>query len=107
MTTRYEWIVEEIDEHGDIVDTSAWDTAADALAQADLLRLSVPSGWSVDVGLTRNVGNDDEGLTGRSWAYLDAEERLPAAFTDGDADAPVPQRYVRELAAAIAARVRA
>ena len=45
------------------------------------------------------VRDDDEG---RSWAYLDENGMLPKYFTDaegGDA-AKVPQRFVREVAAA-------
>jgi hypothetical protein len=99
MAVSYEWIVEQVDEHGDIVDTDAHTKAADALAAADRWEAQQPPGHSIAIGLTRNTGDADSGLTGRSWAYI-TDGKLAERFTQGDADGIVPKRYHDELARA-------
>jgi hypothetical protein len=48
--------------------------------------------------LVRNVGNPDDGVTGRSWAYVtDMLTELPENFENGDANAPVPKRFRKEF----------
>ena len=98
MTTSYEWTVELLedatDPDGDILDTSAFDTLADALhfmTGEDNCRLV----------LVRNVGNDIEGLTARLWAYVEDGE-LPDYFEDGGAETAVrvPAKFHAELARA-------
>lgn len=90
MTITYEWTVEETDEHGDIIDTAAWDTARDAYAH-----LARRDG-ELSLCLVRHVHDDAGNLVDRQWAYLDGGE-LPEKFDGG---ARVPKRYREELAAA-------
>lgn len=96
MGTRYEWIVEEVDADLDVIDTCAWDTAADA---ARYMREHLPAdGSHFEFGLTRNVGDDDVGLQDREWAYVEPPAHvLPERFDGG---AAVPKRFIAELAAA-------
>ena len=97
MTTHYEWIVEQVNADGDIIDTNAYDSASDAY---HAMACAPEHGCHYELGLTRNTGNNDAGLTGRSWAYVDKDGNLPANFTDGDANGAVPQRFHGELAGA-------
>jgi hypothetical protein len=94
MPVAYEWIVEEVDAHGDIIDTSAFPTAAQALGYA---RHAPGAGWHWEIGLTRNVGDDDVGLQDRQWAYI-SEGKLPTHFDGG---ASIPHRFRRELQQAL------
>jgi hypothetical protein len=100
-TLYYEWIVEQMDpetvgtDDPEIMDTSAFDSLAEAKAFAAGCDLPVV------IGLTRNVGNDAEGLIDRAWAYPDADGKLPEWFDYGDGaltGAPVPARFQKELA---------
>ena len=92
----YEWIVEQIDASGEIVDTDGYPSAVEAIRA---MRRPLPTGDAYDFGLTRSVGDNDVGLTGRSWAYV-ADGKLPERATDGDANGAIPARYHAELAAA-------
>ena len=99
--TNYEWIVEQMDpetvgtDDPEISDTSAFDTLAEAKAFA------AQCDQPVEIGLTRNVGNDVEGLLDRSWAYV-KDGKLPDVFSYGlgnEDGVAVPQRFHKELAA--------
>ena len=98
MAVAYEWIVEVVDDESlDIVDTTAWDTAADAVR---VIRAAAPpfEGTHYEIALTRNTGDDDVGLQDRQWAYVEPPNHtLPERFDGG---AVVPRRFVDELAAA-------
>lgn len=90
MTVGYEWIVEVVDEDGDILDTTAWPTAREAVFHmADKL----PDGHGYDFGLVRNDGDDVEGLADRQWAYV-RNGALPDEFDGG---AAIPKRLREEL----------
>lgn len=89
-TTTYEWVVESIDEHGDVQDLDFWDTYAEARRAA---AGPGPGIARVEVGLVRSVWRDDGELLRRGYAYLD-EGELPEAFDDG---ARVPQRFRKEV----------
>jgi hypothetical protein len=95
LQVGYEWVVEDIDEHDDIIDTNAWDTPEEALKQyAWPLR---DDAVRRDICLTRNAGNNEEGLQDRQWAYFyekDGRWHLPTAFDGGKL---VPQEYHRQL----------
>lgn len=88
----YEWTVETVDEHGDITDTCAWDSYAEAQKRAALERAS---GTRVEIALTRIVGDEIEGLQDRQYAYLEGG-KLPERFDGG---AKVPRRFHREVEA--------
>lgn len=75
----YEWIVEKLDEFGDIQDISPSDTYAQALRYRDFYRNE--GAEEIEVGLVRNRWNDiDEDLEDRQWAYLDEDGKLPDKF---------------------------
>lgn len=96
--TYYEWIVEQMDpatigtDDPEIWDTSAFDSLADAQ------RFAAQCDMPVEIGLTRNVGNDVEGLLDRSWAYA-KDGKLPSMFSYGGEEdgVAVPQRFHKEL----------
>ena len=97
--TYYEWIVEQMDPETfgtadpEIYDTSAFDSLAEAkafAAQCDL---------PVELGLTRNIGNEVEGLLDRSWAYVkDGKLADHFGYGLGEIGAAVPARFHKELA---------
>lgn len=92
----YEWTIEEIDEHGDIVDNDFRDDYASAASVAASMRLS---GTKVEIGLVRNSINDrDENIEDRQWAYL-KDGKLPDRFqTSGGRDgAKVPKKYFNQV----------
>lgn len=93
--TVYEWVVDEVDEHGDVVDVNGHDTAASALAAAK--QPAVAPAVRLEVGLARNVYNVDGDLLDRQWAYLEAGA-LPTEFDGG---AKVPARFRQELERAL------
>lgn len=83
----YEWIVEFLDDTDpadndpDIYETSAFPTYAEALKASKTWETTS----KVRIGLTRNVGNDIEGLTDRAWAYVDPEtNKLAREFNYGN-----------------------
>jgi hypothetical protein len=98
MAIFYEWIVEFLEdgsEDSDIYDTSAMDT----YAEAHLAATTWETTPFVRIGLTRNEGNDIEGLTDRMWAYI-KEGKLDEWFnqgTDFPTGVSVPKRYMKEL----------
>jgi len=92
-STVYEWVIEDIDEHGDIVDVDHRDTRAEAEASIK----GLPGRH--DIGLTRDVFDEVDGLVDRSWAYIQADGTLPEYFTDsggGETRHKVPTRYRKE-----------
>jgi hypothetical protein len=101
MPVNYEWLAEEVDEHGDIYEVHHFDSYAEAKA-------FVSKEYKVHVGLVRDVWNDAEGLIDRTWAYIQGG-KLPEQFSDafgggfGDEFEPahngpkVPQKYHKEV----------
>jgi hypothetical protein len=91
---RIEWLVEEIDEHGEIIEVTHCDSYLQARRFAGL-----SDAPQVDIGLVRDRGNDTDGLINRQWAYIDADGKLPIRFEDsgGSEGALVPPGYHREI----------
>ena len=98
MGVTYEFVVEQLDRSAgsssepDIIDTSAFDTLAEATSFAR--SCNEPS----RIALRRDVGNDLDGLTDRCYAYPDGDGWLPERFetADGLQDGPaVPARFRR------------
>lgn len=96
MTVTYEWVVETLDfydgcyDDPDIIDTSGWNT----LEEAYNFALKCEEPWRI--ALRRDVGNDVDGLTDRSYAYPDENGRLPDRFETmmGAQDgAKIPKKY--------------
>lgn len=98
MTVRYEWDIELIDEYGDILDHNFSDKLADIWE--DML-IEPKEGYSKNLVLVRNKGNDIEGLLDRHWAYYDpASKTLPETFGDSlnePTEIKVPKKYHTEL----------
>jgi hypothetical protein len=97
MTVYYEWTVEIVedltDPDSDIIDT----TACDSLKQA--LHFMGYDPEHSRLVLVRNVGNDDEGLTDRLWAYVD-DGKLPDYFeasAGNETSVRVPAKFHQEL----------
>lgn len=86
----YEWALESLDEHGDIIDVDHTTSASAALAW---LRLQREEDEPAQVALTRRLESDTEGLQQRSYAYVE-EDSLELA-PDFDCGAHVP-KYLRE-----------
>mgnify|MGYP006919677575 CR=1 FL=1 len=99
--THYEWLVEEIDAHGDILDIHHADTFADVWAWSQRYP---PSGDVVrhDIGLTRRIYEyfDGEcgGMIDLEWAYLE-DGVLPERFADsgGCETVAVPKRFRQDV----------
>lgn len=88
----YEWVIEDVDEHDDIINVDHADTYAQAQRSAAL-----PLSDGIvrrDVGLVYNLVNEIEKTTlERAWAYIE-DGKLPATFDNGRA---VPKRFRKEV----------
>lgn len=85
----YEWTLETV-EDGDIVDSNFADSLTE-IDKADLI--------GKDLGLVRNEGNENDGVTDRLWAYV-KDGKLPGCFSDSMGTPiaiKVPQRFHNEL----------
>ena len=67
----YEWSLETIDEHGDIIDSDFSDTPFKEIESNQRMCL------------VRNEGNEADGLTDRHWAFV-VDGKLPEYFTDSN-----------------------
>lgn len=88
---KYEWSIETVDEHGDIVDCDFSDTLA---AFKD--EWPVPN---VELALLRREGSESQGETDRLWAYI-KDGKLPETFSDAwgaPVSVNVPKRFHKEL----------
>ena len=93
----YEWDVETMgdDISGDVLEHDHGDTLDD-------IENNFPLNHNESLVLVYNTGNEADGITDRSWAYVQCiggEMRLPTHFGNGE---PVPKRFHRELATYIA-----
>ncbi len=91
MTIGYDWIVETVDEHGDIVDADVSTKLVDALFA---MRFPLPENQHYELGLVRDRGSFSKGLVDRQWAYVE-NGVLPSVFDEG---AKVPKKYLSEFA---------
>lgn len=88
-TIKYEWTLEEID-NGDVVDSDFSDTLT---FDKSLL------GMNTLLGLVRNEGNENDGVTDRLWAYV-KDGKLPEYFTNANGQTvsyKVPVKFHNEL----------
>lgn len=91
-TVDYEWDVEVLDEHGDIEDHHFHVSAMDMVKE----HTENPQS---DMVLVRSVGNNDDGVVDRLWAYV-KDGKLPEYFEDSnrrDTGYRVPKRFHEEL----------
>ncbi len=84
----YEWVFEEIDKYGDIIDPLFSDKLSDVLSYEKEDEKN-----RIDIGLVRREGNKDDGETYRIYIYL-SNGTLPVYFDDGY---KVPKRFHREV----------
>ena len=96
----YEWIIEEVDEHGDIQNVTPY-RRADYMPIQTLRLLQ-----SSSVCLVRNELDENENLKLRLWAYV-KDRKLPEFFEDDSqkvTDIKVPQKFHDELKDALIVR---
>lgn len=74
MRTVYEWDVEELDRHGDIVDHHFCENYKQLLKCASDFQ-------KCDIVLVRDVESDSGGVEDRLWAYM-KDGKLPEYFAD-------------------------
>jgi len=84
VRTTYEWVAENTNSDGDIVDTCGHDTLAAAKSVAAL------PGCAVVISLRRDVGDDRLGIVDRQQAY--------AGDVCFDGGAAIPKRFARDFA---------
>ena len=85
----YEWVAEDLDEYGDIIDSAYSDILAKVIAYH-------PPATNVEYALMRRYGNDEDGESYREYVYI-KDGKLPVEFPDGY---KVPARFQKELALA-------
>lgn len=96
--TDYEWTIESVDRHGDIIESDFADTLQELLDR-------YPGAKHCDVALVRTtheycVAGSERGYNGvvdRSWAYVSGG-CLAERFAGGIRNPTVPKRYRREFA---------
>lgn len=99
----YEWCIECADEFGDVESVHHADTLAGALL---VKGVEEPDWHKVSIALSRTEGNDLDGINWRGYAYLTADGIEPVFSSyheeEGGANdgADVPQRFLKEVAAA-------
>lgn len=95
-TISYEWAALELDEHGDIVENSAYPTLGAARRATKHWAAIAPGETSYAIELVRSTGNDGQGVIARTWARVNANGRLPWNFQNG---LKVPARFREECEA--------
>ena len=92
--TDYEWVFEESDPHGDIIDPMYCNTYQGARRYIP----DVSKGNSWEIALVRFEGNEEDGESLREYAYI-KNKVLPVEFPDGY---KVPKRYHKEFSKQVA-----
>jgi len=87
--TTYEWVFEELDENGDIVDP----LFSDSFKEAKSYRDQMVSNYGYDIALVKYIGNNEDGILDRQYAYI-KDEALPATFPDRT---KVPVKFRKEV----------
>ena len=90
ITTVFEWVIEEIDENGDIIDNDFRDKLKDLLDYKNKKPEEAFSRYKL--GLIRLTGSDCEGITERGYAYAFGD-KLAEEFDNGYR---VPKRFLAE-----------
>jgi len=91
--TNYEWLVDELDNDGDIVDTEFFNSYSDAVKHKVHAQVLGNNGNNFEIGIIRYVGNDIDGEKDRQYAYM-SNNKLP---TEMDGGASVPKRFHIEV----------
>jgi len=92
MAVSYEWSIESVDIYDDIQD-SDFSEKLSSFSKSDLDHDPENPEYHKALVLVRNVGNEDDGLQDREWAYV-INKQLPKVFDRG---ADVPKRFHKEL----------
>jgi hypothetical protein len=87
---NHEWLVESVDQYGDIHDTNCYPTLADAIRTTEGDDFS--NGGYYRLGLVRHEGNEVDWVLDRQWAYFQQDGTLPESYSDG-AIIPLKRRY--------------
>lgn len=82
----YEWVVEQVDEHGDIQDTYQASSYKEAVEEETTHQVK-------QIALKRDKGNDDDGVVERGYAYV-VDGILAERFDSGQ---KVPAKYLKEV----------
>ena len=82
----YEWVAEELDERGDIIDPMFGNSLKEVMGY-------IEPAVNVNFALVREEGNNEDGLQVREYAYI-KQGKLPEEFDDGY---KVPKRFFKEL----------
>ena len=82
----YEWVAEETDEHGDIIEPWFGESLH------EVLYCTMDSQFKVRVALVRNEGNDEDGLQDRQYAYV-----VNGLLEPFDGGAMIPKRFFKEV----------
>lgn len=97
MKVKYEWDVEELDEHGDIINHNHTESYEEAVGWAKSLKAE---GVRVELALVRDIVEEDGNVVSRSWTYADEEFRLGQACgflsASGSYVCLVPKRFIKE-----------
>lgn len=94
--TIYEWTCEIVQndpnpDYRDILDANFGESLNELMFWGNQTHDDYDEGEIfVRYGLVKNVGNDDEGVVDRTWAYLNEDGSTPNEFENGD---PVPKRF--------------
>lgn len=89
----YEWVFEEYDRYGDIVDPLFSNSLDEALRNVPDIHPHNTYG----VAVVRYVGNEEDGESSRDYAYIQEDNTLPSVFEG--TFIRVPMRYHRIVAA--------
>ncbi len=87
----HEWLVESVDQYGDIQDTNCYPTLADAIRTTKGADFS--DGSYYRLGLVRDEGNEVDLVLDRQWAYFQKDGTLPESYSDG---AIIPKKFRAE-----------
>ena len=91
----YEWVVEEVDQYGDIQDVSHWDTFEEAVSVRDQW-LRTQGCDNVEIASVRGVGDEDNGLHYRGYAYVNLDSMtIESKYCCGS---KVPKQIIKQVA---------
>jgi len=79
--TRYEWTIELLDSHGDIQEVMFYNCPNEMLKGV----VDVVAGHTdIRFGVIKVIGNDDEGVKERGYAYVRSDHTLEPEFCNRD-----------------------
>lgn len=97
LKVSYDWTVEEIDQHGDIIDSQFFETFDSAFREFNASNMHGETDHK-DIGLVRYLGDEYEGVVEREYAYI-KDGVLPEVMDGGS---KVPQKFHKEYLKATA-----